>query len=233
MHKLDILIPVYNEKGNIKMVLESLRKDVRVPFRVFICYDNDDDDTLEALKDYNPGRLQIVPLKNSGKGAHSAILTGFRMSDAEAVIALPADDTYNAKIIDDMYGKFKEGADMVFGSRFMEGGNMNKGPAFKTFLTRTASFLLFRLAKMPVHDATNGFCLFSRRLLNEIPIESSKGFAYSIELLVKACHRGYRIDEVPAMWYERVKGKSRFRLFKWLPEYLRWFLYGFGIKRLR
>jgi hypothetical protein len=69
--------------------------------------------------------------------------------------------------------------------------------------------------------------------MDEITIESTHGFCYSIELLAK-CHRlGWPIGEVPAQWYERAHGKSRFQLIKWLPYYLRWYAYAFATTWLR
>ena len=69
-------------------------------------------------------------------------------------------------------------------------------------------------------------------MLDTIPIESTEGFTYSIELLVKSQRLGWRIEEVPASWYERSTGTSRFRVVQWLPAYLRWFLYAFATKYL-
>jgi hypothetical protein len=64
-------------------------------------------------------------------------------------------------------------------------------------------------------------------------IESSAGFTYSIELLAK-CHRlGWKIGEVPAKWFERSEGKSRFRVLDWAADYLRWYFYIFGTTFLR
>jgi dolichol-phosphate mannosyltransferase len=93
---------------------------------------------------------------------------------------------------------------------------------------RTASFTLYHLARLPTHDASNGFRLFSRHAISQIEIQSVRGFCYSIELLVK-CHRlGWRIGEVPAQWFQRAHGSSRFQVIKWLPEYLRWYCYAFA-----
>lgn len=225
MADIDIIIPVYNEKDNITAVLDALRRSVRTAFRVLVCYDNDDDDTLPVIRDYKPRAFEIVTVKNRGKGVHAAVLTGFQTSTAPAVIVLTADDFYNAGIIDGMYDKFRQGCDIVAPSRFIKGGCMKNCPFLKAVLARVASFTLYHIAGIPVHDATNGFRLFSRRVLDNITIESGQGFTYSIELLLK-CHRlGWRVCEVPALWFERTKGKSRFQVFKWFPHYLRWFFY--------
>lgn len=227
MAELDIIIPVYNEKENIKAVLDALCRSVKTPCRVLICYDNDDDNTLPVIRDYRTDKFRIEPVKNRGAGVHAAVLTGFGKTDAPAVIVLTADDFYNAGIIDAMYDKFKHGCDIVAPSRFIKGGCMENCPPLKALMALGASFTLYWLAGVPVHDATNGFRLFSRRVLEEIKIESREGFTYSIELLVK-CHRmGWRIQEVPALWFERTKGKSRFHVFKWFPHYMRWYLHAF------
>ncbi len=225
---LDIVIPVYNEGDNITRVMDALRENVRTPFRVLICYDHDDDSTLKALSSYAHPGCEIKTVKNLGKGAHGAVLTGFKASTAEAVLVFPADDTYNAGIIDEMYGQYVRGNDIVAASRFVRGGCMEGAPLLKDLFVRVSAFTLYHLARVPSHDASNGFRLFSRRVIDTVKIESEHGFVYSIELLVK-CHRlGWKIAEVPAEWFERKSGKSRFQLFKWLPSYLRWYFYAFA-----
>ncbi|MDA2928797.1 glycosyltransferase family 2 protein [Acidobacteria bacterium AH-259-O06] len=232
MGQLDIVIPVYNEGRNILGVMEALRGSVKTAFRVLVCYDRDDDDTLEALKSYRAS-FEIVPVKNRGRGAHGAVVTGFNVSTAPAVLVFPADDTYNAGIIDKMFQKFQEGCEIVVASRFMEGGRMVGCPWLKAALVRASSFTLYHFARLPTHDASNGARLFSRRVLDQIRIESSQGFTYSVELLVK-CHRlGWRICEVPALWFERTQGRSRFQVIRWLPAYVRWYCYAFATAYLR
>ena len=93
-------------------------------------------------------------------------------------------------------------------------------PWLKAVLVRTAAFFMYHIARVPTRDASNGLRLFSRRVLDEIPIESKVGFAYSIELLVKAHRLGWPIAETPFLWRERKAGQSRFRTIRWLPQYL-------------
>ncbi|MBD3379114.1 MAG: glycosyltransferase [Candidatus Omnitrophica bacterium] len=226
--ELDIIIPVYNEGDNIIPVLDALKNGVKTPFRVLICYDDENDNTLSALASYGDPGFGILKVRNRGKGPHGAVVTGFRESDAEAALVLPADDTYNAGIIDRMFEKFRDGCEIVAASRFIPGGCMKGAPWKKALLVRASAFTLHHFARLPVHDPSNGFRLFSRRTLDQIPIESSRGFIYSIELLVKAHRLGWKICEVPAKWYERTSGKSRFRLGDWMPAYLRWYFYAFA-----
>ena len=106
-------------------------------------------------------------------------------------------------------------------------------PWLKALLVRVGNFTLYHLARLPTRDASNGFRLFSRRTMDEIVIESDRGFCYSIELLVK-CHRlGWQVGEVPAHWFERSQGSSRFQVLGWLPAYLRWYAYAFATTYLR
>lgn len=230
---LDIIIPVYNEGEKIVEVLETLRRAVKTPFRVLIGYDHSDDNTLAALESLSHDALEILLVKNRGSGAHGAVLTAFAASTAPAVLVFPADDTFNAGIVDTLVERFQRGCEIVVPSRFMPGGCMKGAPWLKAALVRIASFTLYHVADLPTHDATSGFRLFSRRLLDSIKIESSQGFTYSIELLVK-CHRlGWKIEEIPARWFERLSGQSRFRVLKWLPAYLRWYAYAFATTYLR
>jgi glycosyltransferase involved in cell wall biosynthesis len=228
--QLDIVIPVYNEGSIILATLSELRARVTTPFRVLICYDKPDDDTLSTIKG-NPDKVEgltIEFVRNPSRGAHGAIMAGFAASTAPNVLVFPADDDFNAGIIDAMAAKAGQGADVVCASRFIPGGSMVGCPWLKATLVRTAAFTLYYIARLPTRDATNGFRLFSRRVIDRIQIESDRGFCYSLEILVK-CHRlGWPVAEVPAQWIERKQGNSRFQVLKWVPAYMRWFLYGFA-----
>jgi len=233
--RLDIVIPVYNEGNIILATLVELRRHVRTPSRILICYDQPDDDTLAAINAY-PGQIEglsIEFVRNQSRGVHGAVMTGFAASRAPFVLMFPADDDFNAGMIDVMVGKAEQGADVVCASRFIPGGSMVGCPWLKSALVRTAAFTLYYVAGLPSRDATNGFRLFSRRVIECIEIESDRGFCYSLELLVK-CHRlGWPVRDVPAKWIERRQGASRFQVLNWVPAYLRWYMYAFATRFLR
>ena len=230
MNRLDIVIPVYNEGRNILATLGALRDHMRTPARILICYDRPDDDTLSVIN-ANPAGvegLNIEFVRNPGRGAHGAVMAGFAASSAPFVMVYPADDDFNGAIVDTMVAKAEAGADIVCASRFIPGGCMVGCPWLKALLVRMAAFTLYYIARLPTRDPTSGFRLFSRRVIDGIAIESESGFCYSIEILVK-CHRlGWPVAEVPAQWFERTKGASRFRVISWLPAYLRWYGYAFA-----
>jgi len=230
--ELDIIIPVYNEGENILDLLETFEEKVKTPIRVFICYDFDEDNTLLALKK-SKVNFEIVPVKNQGKGVHAAIMTGFEKTDAPAVLTFGSDEANNAGIIDQMHLKFKEGNDIIVASRLIKGGEMKGGPRFKSFVVTLASFILHRFAGVPATDATYAWRMFSKRILDTVEIESTAGFTYAIELLVK-CHRlRWGVAEVPAKWIMRKKGESRFNFKKWLPHYAKWFFYAIATTYLK
>ena len=222
---IDIVIPVFNEGASIIEVIELLELNVKTRFRILICYDFEEDNTLEAIN--RSERSAVIEfIKNNGAGPCDAVKSGLNASHSECVIVYPGDDISNQKIIDSMYKKFIQGSDVVVASRFIPGGSMIGCPLVKSILVRAASFSLFMLSSIPVKDASNGFRLFSRKALNLINIQSTHGFTYSLEILVKCNRLKLPIAEVPAQWIERKEGKSNFKVFFWLKMYLRWYRYG-------
>ncbi len=135
---IDLIIPVYNEGANILATLGALAREVKTPARVLICYDSEDDDTLPVVRN-NPdchAGLRVAFVRNAGRGAHSAVLAGFAASSAPIVVVYPADDDFNAGIIDRMAALVDEGCDIVCASRFMPGGTMQGCPWLKAALVR-------------------------------------------------------------------------------------------------
>jgi hypothetical protein len=134
--------------------------------------------------------------------------------------------------IDKMYTTAEnECADIVCGSRYMTGGKQIGSPFLKGFLSRMAGLTLHYFAGMPTHDTTNNFKLFKKSFLQNQTIESTGGFEIALELTVKAFLQGYKIREIPTTWNDRVAGKSNFKLFAWLGNYLRWYFFCFFGKR--
>ena len=224
-NELDILIPVYNEDeiiiGTIKNILSVVKSD----YRILICYDYEEDPTLKIIKKNFPNNAKIFFIKNFSKGFNAAIISGFRNSLAQATIIFMADDHINHNIIDLCYEKFNEGYDVVCPSRFIKGGKMIGNPILKALVTRLVSFFLYHFTSFPIKDSTNSFRLFSKKLIDDVQIESNEGFTLSLELTAKAHRRGYKIAEIPTTWKERDKGQSRFKLFSFILPYIKWLFY--------
>jgi len=224
-NEFDILIPVFNENETIIKTLKNIISAVKYDYNIFICYDYDEDPTLKIIKENFNSNPKIIFIKNYSRGFNSALISGFKRSKAKAVLFYMADDHINHNTINLCYEKFKEGYQVICPSRFVRGGKMVGNPILKSLLTRLASFFLFYFTSFPIKDSTNSFRLFPRDLLDKIKIESDKGFTLSLELTAKAHRLKYKIIEIPVMWIEREKGKSRFKLFSFIMPYTKWLFY--------
>ena len=230
---LEIVIPIYNEGENVIKLLKQFELIIKTKFRVLLCYDSDEDNIFDYKEMIKKFKFEIIFVKNLEKGPSAAVKKGMYFGKSDCIIVYPADDFLNVAIIDQMYSSFRAGNEIVVASRFIKGGSMKGCPLIKAILVRVASTTLYLLSSIPVRDASNGFRLFSRKLLNTVEIESKVGFAYSLELLSKCNRLKLKIEEIPAQWEERSEGSSRFKVLKWLPEYLRWYIYGLSTTWLR
>ena len=223
--EIDILIPVFNENETIIQTLKNIISSVKYNYKILICYDYNEDPSLNIIKKNFPENPRIEFIKNFSKGFNNALISGLNKSTADAVIFFMADDHTNHKVINICVEKFKEGYQIVCPSRFIKEGKMIGNPFLKSFLTRLTSFFLFNFTSFPIKDSTNSFRLFPRKILDEVNIESKKGFTLSLELTAKAHRLGYKMIEIPTIWIERNKGKSRFKLFSFILPYTKWLFY--------
>jgi len=226
--KLQIIVPVYNEGENIIHTLEEIHAKINVPNEILIIYDYEQDNTLPAIKSYiqtnGPDNIKLVKNK-FGRGILNALKTGFSSADSETVLVVMADCSDDLAAVDEMFAKIEEGYDIVCGSRYIKGGEQVGGPIIKKTLSRLAGLSLHYLFRFPVHDISNSFKMYRKKIIDSIKIESQGGFEIGMEIVVKAYFAGYRITEVPSVWRERAQGESKFKIWKWLPSYLRWYLY--------
>ncbi len=223
---IDLVIPVYNDGANLLTLIKELKKHVKYKVTLFICYDKDDDDLFNYLDEIKKINIEFKLIKNISSGPCEAVKTGIYSGKSNCIIVYPADDFINVKLINQMLEKNNEGFDVVVCSRFMKGGSMKGCPIIKSIIVRFVSLSLFLLSSIPVRDASNGLRMFSRKLVRNVTIESKIGFAYSLELLVKAKKKNFKICEIPAQWEERTVGSSKFKILKWSRQYLKWYFYG-------
>lgn len=222
-YDLDIIVPVFREEGNISKTLEEIFKILKINFRVLVIYDFDEDPTIKIVKE-NFNRNEIICIKNKYQGLNGAIKTGFENIQSKAALLYPADDHENFSLISKMFDKFNDGYDIVCASRFVDGGSYKGAPFLKKLIVKCVSFTLSKFTTLPTKDATNGFRLFSKSVIDKFQIESKKGFTFSIELLAKAYRDKFKIIELPEKWPVRTSGKSKFNYFT-IPYYFRWYLY--------
>ena len=228
--QLSIVMPVYNEGKIIGQTIRQVESQVKIPHELLIIYDMDEDTTVPVVEKLQKKYPSVRLVKNIfGKGALNALKTGLKLAKGESVCVMMADLTDDPKILDKMMDKFDQGYDVIAASRYMRGGQQIGGPLVKQVLSRVAGISLHFLAGLSTHDATNSFRLYSRKFLRNVKIESDGGFELALELTVKAHFDGYRVTEVPTTWTYSAK-ESRFYLKKWLPKYLKWYLWAINKK---
>jgi dolichol-phosphate mannosyltransferase len=224
MSLLSLVIPVYNEADNVVPLLRDIEAKVREPQEVLLVYDFPEDTTLPAVAAMQPPCPAVRLVHNDlGRGVLNAIKAGFRASRGDVIVVMMADRSDEPGDVPAMAKLVRDGADVVAGSRYARGGRQEGGPLVKRTLSRLAGMSLHYFAGLPIRDATNNFRAYSRRAV-ELPIEGQASFAIALELTLKAHWQGWRLAEVPTTWRDRTAGQSRFRLWAWLPHYLRWYL---------
>jgi glycosyltransferase involved in cell wall biosynthesis len=197
------------------------------PLEVLVVHDFDEDTTVPVVKRLQVEMPELRLHRNTlGRGVLNAMKSGLRAARAPYVLVTMGDGSDDPDDIDKMYALARAGADVVAGSRYMRGGRQVGGPLLKRSMSRAAGLSLHWLGGIPVHDATSNFRLYSKRLLNQVTIESTGGFELGIELTVKAYRLGMPLAEVPTTWRDRTAGTSRFQLWQWLPRYLKWYRAG-------
>ncbi|MFP4497747.1 MAG: glycosyltransferase [Vulcanimicrobiota bacterium] len=223
--QLGIVIPVYNEGENIKTTLQELEEKIKTPYSAYIVYDFEEDNTLPPAREFMKNRDSIKLEKNRyWRGALNALKTGVEAVEEDIVLVSMADLSDDVAIVDEMVEKARAGCQVVCASRYMKGGKQFGGPWLKKQMSRIAGITLHYIVGINTHDATNNFRMYSRKLLDEIEIESTGGFEFALEVLVKAHIMGRKICEIPTVWRDRAAGESRFKLWQWLPKYFKWYM---------
>jgi dolichol-phosphate mannosyltransferase len=225
---LQINIPVYNESDSIVKVLEEIETKVTTPHQINIIFDFLEDSTLPVVRRYIQEKKarNICLVQNLyGKGVLNALKTGFDSVKEGVILVVMADSSDDLSVVDSMFELIQGGYDIICGSRYAKGGQQIGGPRLKGFLSRTAGISLHLLTGIPTHDISNSFKMYRQRVFQDMRFESSGGFEIGMEIVVKSYLKGYKITEVPSTWRDRSAGTSRFQLRKWLPKYVKWYLW--------
>ncbi len=226
-YKLDIIVPTYFEQENIENVVKGIEKYVRTPHLINVVIQDKKDPTIPIVTQL---KKTISPLRilytDNGKGMLYALKTGMEKSKSPIVLITMADLSDDPRDIDKMVAKIDDGYDLVCAARYIKGGKHIGGPFIKGFLSYAGCKTLRFFTGIPTNDATNAFKCFKRTILKDIEIESEEGFALPLELVVKAYRKGFAITEIPTLWRDREKGRSKFSIWRNIGFYLRWYWYG-------
>ncbi len=225
--RISVVLPVYNEAENIPTSLRGLWAALKdLEHEILVCYDFDADTTLPAIAAMPDAPPTVRLVKNDiGRGAANAIRAGFAAATGDVVVTTMADLSDPPDRIPALAAKLREDdLAVVAGSRYMPGGSQTGGPLLKRTFSRWAGLILRALAGIGTHDVTSNFRAYSRSFLATTRVESKAGFEIALELTTKAHNAGLGVGEVASSWRDRSAGTSRFRMWKWMPNYLRWWL---------
>jgi len=223
--KLSILMPVRNEKINIKIMLKILRSVVEIPHEILIVYDDPNDNSIPVVKKLQPNYPHVRLVYNKlGIGVSNAINAGVSSSKGQYILIFAVDDTGPVLAINDMVALMDSGCDLISATRYAHGGRRFGGSFIGGILSRFGNRIFHILAGSFFTDSTTGIKMFRRSIFDKIKLEAKPvGWAVVFELAIKAQAAGLKLGEVPIISIDRPYGdQSTFSLGPWFKEYLRW-----------
>ena len=229
MKRAVIILPTYNEAGNINRIIEEIfAQQVKIPsdweLHVLVVDDNSPDKTADAVKrmQVKQSRLHLITGKKQGLG--KAYVKGFSHAikelNAEVLFEMDADFSHPPTLIPKLLKGIIDGADFVIGTRYIKGGSIPSGWGLHRKVFSGLGNIIIQLGFMnfKIHDWTSGFrAIKSRVIENLIPqMPQYSGYVFQIALLDKVLKNKAVIKEIPLRFGERKKGVSKINA----PEYI-------------
>ena len=213
MEKSLVIIPTYNELENIpKLIPEVLSQDESI--NILIVDDGSPDGTGKFVEDEMKKNDRIHLLKREKKmGLGTAYIAGFKyalQNNYDFIFEMDADFSHDPNELKNCLIAIKDN-DLVLGSRYINGVRVLNWPMARLLLSFFASIYTRIITGMPIKDATGGFKCFRKKVLESIDLNhvKSNGYSFQIEMTFKAYAKGFRIKEIPIVFIDRVKGKSK------------------------
>ena len=216
MEKALVVIPTYNEAGNIERMIDALMS-LKEPVDVLVVDDGSPDGTARVVTDLKmmyPGRIHV--LQRPGKmGLGTAYIAGFKYAlehSYEFVCEMDADFSHNPQDIPRLIREVRNGnADLAIGSRYCEGISIINWPLSRLILSYCANIYARTITGLPVYDTTAGFKCIHHSVIENIALDRirSNGYAFQIELHFRAWKAGFKLKEVSIIFREREEGVSK------------------------
>jgi dolichol-phosphate mannosyltransferase len=226
-----VVLPTYNEAENLPPMVEHI---LRYSLDVLVVDDGSPDGTgrlAEDLRATHGDRLDVLH-RPSKMGLGTAYVAGFGRAlekGYDYVLEMDCDFSHDPSYLPAFLERI-ETSDLVLGSRYSRGGGTVNWNLMRRFISRSGSLYSQLLLGLPYHDLTGGFKCFRRAVLEAIDLGSvrSNGYAFQIELTYRAHQRGFRIAELPIVFYERRVGSSKMSRAIVLEGMLRVWQFRFG-----
>ena len=209
--KVTLVIPTFNEEGNLPYVLPKIPQLVD---EVIIVDGHSSDNTVKEAAKLCPG-AQIIYQQGKGKG--NALRTGFDHAMGDIVVTMDADGSMNPDEIIRFVDVLQNGYDFAKGSRFIHNGGTDDAPGHRLFGNWALAAITNLFYGTHYTDVTYGFNAFSRRCLEKIKLRSL-GFSIETEMAIKAKKAGMKITEVPSFESSRISGQAKLNSYRdgWL-----------------
>ena len=167
MIELDIIIPIYNEGNNIKVLLDEFKQKLKMNYKVLICYDHENESGLKFISKKNE---KIIFVKNLGSGPNEAIKSGFKKSSSDIIVVYMSDDFENIELLNEMFKLINNNHELIIPSRYIKNGKFLNAKFHKKFITNCGSFLMYNICGIPYKDCTNAFKMFKKKIFEKIDI---------------------------------------------------------------
>lgn len=211
--KTIVVIPTYNEKDNVVRLASSVLSQ-HDDLQILFVDDNSPDGTGKIIDDLILGNNRIHVLHRAGKlGLGSAYREGFKAAlsmGADYVVEMDADFSHDPLVITEFLSAMRD-ADLVIGSRYLNGVSVVNWPIRRLILSYFASVYTRWVTGLQLRDCTSGFKCFRRTALEAIDLDliRSDGYSFQIEMNYRCMERGLRLVEIPIIFIDRHAGSSK------------------------
>ncbi len=206
------------------MTINTIKSTILEDFEVLVIIDRLEDSTWEVQDKYK-GQESIKFLHNSlPPRIAEALKFGITQARGEKIVFVMADNCDQISDINIMSKLIDQNKDLVSASRYTSKSKILDAPFVKSKLSYLAGASLCLFFDLGTNDVTNTFKMYKAEFLKSVQVNSSFGFTIGLELLGLAHKSKLAIIEIPTVWKERKSGNSKFKLLKWLPAYLFWYL---------
>lgn len=209
-----VVLPTYDEADNLERLVDEVLKRLPESRRLLVVDDNSPDGTGDIADRLAAERDDVSVLHREHKeGLGPAYIAGFRKAldgGADLVLTMDADFSHDPAHIPDLLGAAR-GADLVIGSRYVPGGDINEWGPIRRFISRGGSTYARVTLGLGVRDLTGGFKVIRRAVLQAIDLDTitSRGYAFQVETTYRAIKAGFRVVEVPIVFSDRRVGTSK------------------------
>ena len=215
--KFSIVIPAHNEEGCVVSTLRTLTaKLADSPFQdyeIIVVADHCSDDTEKLAAKFAEKEPRIRVVKNENEpGFGMAVRAGLDSYTGDAVAVFMADASDSPDDLLVYFARIADGAECVFGSRFIKGGKVIDYPIHKLILNRIGNMIIRILFQHGLNDTTNAFKCYRREVIDGCRPFLSPHFNLTVEIPLKAVVRGYKYEIVPISWRNRATGVSKLKL---------------------